>query len=864
MAELPTEEELEKLYHEKGHDALVWYAWRNALRVLPLFQLGIAWRRNTVVRYAYMVCRPSLVLAQWANILTEVKFFDTQSAAEAIAYAEADDFHNSTAASAAVNAVNTAVNTAANTCAASAVAAAANAANLYYDASLAITDYTFLLHNNKSSVAFWYSQPLWTGDDDRTVIAKWRQSFDSDLRELGLDFLADDLNDLWEGRPLGTHAKNYLQDLSETITNDPEWLRRAILFGETTENVHAVRALLLGPGGAGKSSLADRLQSKPISQTKKLTVGVDYLNHQPLNLYENFSYLRQGEKPLDLYLWDFGGQTIFHGLHSAFLHENCVYVLVVDSRHEQVPDEWLHQIRHLAGSQAKVLLVTNWYEACETRQNEARLLREFPDLLDNHSFFYFSCHEPESLGFRTFVEALEQASLASQRMVLKETLDVNEALQQRYQDDVFLESVELDEIIEQVTQRIEAIETLPNKLEQLGFLVRVDSDDQRYCLKPAWAVDHAYAVLYSPTLREAKGVLQLKTLQRDFKDKINAQHTAYLVEFLQTRSLCRKLPNGGGYFFPDAASADELPEASELLSNTSSLVIRFELPYLPLGFHAALVYRLFTPDGITTPDDIWRQGFILRKNTSRAVVHYLSRKSIVEMALVGELQDFSSLLSILLVNMKAVLTEGKGGIHEEQIHPSVVLDRHVFSVHSGERLVDVLGQINSYGQLIHEVKAMASKNIINNYAPNQGNQAGEQIFNDQSSAFTQEIKAVEIAEKWYKQWWVFSVTLGMITSGLAGFWLKSWPIAIGAGVIVGYLIYLLNTKRRFWRGAMVAFGWLAMNASPSLAVKLGWIDKTSDNNKWFLLESGEPLNIVVTLAVISLIGWFAWLDHKQG
>jgi hypothetical protein len=25
MAELPTKEDLEKLYHEKGHDALVWY-----------------------------------------------------------------------------------------------------------------------------------------------------------------------------------------------------------------------------------------------------------------------------------------------------------------------------------------------------------------------------------------------------------------------------------------------------------------------------------------------------------------------------------------------------------------------------------------------------------------------------------------------------------------------------------------------------------------------------------------------------------------------------------------------------------------------------------------------------------------------
>jgi hypothetical protein len=166
------------------------------------------------------------------------------------------------------------------------------------------------------------------------------------------------------------------------------------------------------------------------------------------------------------------------------------------------------------------------------------------------------------------------------------------------------------------------------------------------------------------------------------------------------------------YFFPDAAPADELPEASELLKEKArGLVIRFDLPYLPLGFHAALVHRLFVPGGISSTDDIWRQGFILRKNDSRAVVHYLSRKSVVEVVLVGEWRDFSELLNTLLVNLKSVLAEGKGGIREEQIYPSVVLDQHVFSVHSAEQLVKVLGNINGYGQLLQEVKNMAAGKV---------------------------------------------------------------------------------------------------------------------------------------------------------
>ena len=739
MAELPTKEDLENLYHEKGHDALVWYAWRSAIRALPVLGRLPAertWGENTV-RDIMVIFRIPLVLTQWGctpKQINMVKVLDIDKAIDAVTTIDDVDYKYdyydyATAANLAVRSSISAATVAtmkfdstASIILAKYADNSASNANIAvhiidgYKASDIITaatiaDYELLSQMDMPMSEWWNNPPLWGDGEAPKEIRHLQGNLDRQLLKLKLNFLANDLNDLWEGKQLGIHAKNYLKEFSDADLNDPIALHRLILEDEVAEHIHAVRALLLGPGGAGKSSLADRLQGKALERGKKLTVGVDYLNHQPLNLYDKFDYLQQGDKPLDLYLWDFGGQTIFHGLHSAFLHENCVYVLVVDSRHEQAPDEWLHQIRNLAGGQAKVLLVTNWYEKCETRQNEARLLREFPDLLNEGSFFYFSCHEPDAPGLKTFVQALEKASLESQRMVLKETLDVNEALQQQYRDNVFLDYADLEAIIETVTRRPESVETLPNKLEQLGFLVRVDSDDQHYCLKPSWAVDNAYAVLYSPLLREAKGVLKLKKLQREFKGKIEASHLAYLVEFLQMRSLCRKLAGDDGYFFPDAAPADELPEASELLkAKAKGLVIRFDLPYLPLGFHASLVHRLFVPDGISSTDDIWRQGFILRKDKSRAVVHYLTRKSVVELVLVGEWQDFAGLLNTVLVNLKAVLLEGKG-IREEQIVPSVVFDRDVFSVHSAEQLVQVLRNIRSYDQIFDEVKRMAAKQV---------------------------------------------------------------------------------------------------------------------------------------------------------
>lgn len=69
MAQFPTKEGLRTLYNKIGCDALVWYAWRNALRALPALgtpQLQNMWGDATV-RRLYTVCRASLVLAQWMD-----------------------------------------------------------------------------------------------------------------------------------------------------------------------------------------------------------------------------------------------------------------------------------------------------------------------------------------------------------------------------------------------------------------------------------------------------------------------------------------------------------------------------------------------------------------------------------------------------------------------------------------------------------------------------------------------------------------------------------------------------------------------------------------------------------------------------
>lgn len=61
--------ELKNLYLKKGHDSLIWYSWRNALRILPLLgyqPLNQVWKENITKSY-FSLIRAHLLIAQWPD-----------------------------------------------------------------------------------------------------------------------------------------------------------------------------------------------------------------------------------------------------------------------------------------------------------------------------------------------------------------------------------------------------------------------------------------------------------------------------------------------------------------------------------------------------------------------------------------------------------------------------------------------------------------------------------------------------------------------------------------------------------------------------------------------------------------------------
>ena len=107
--------------------------------------------------------------------------------------------------------------------------------------------------------------------------------------------------------------------------------------------------LILGEGGAGKTSLLRRLYQPDLELPKEdeTTRGID-IHRQ--------DFVANHGRPFRLNVWDFGGQQIYHATHQFFLTKNSLYLLVDDTRKDDktIHDEgfkfWLEVVETLSES----------------------------------------------------------------------------------------------------------------------------------------------------------------------------------------------------------------------------------------------------------------------------------------------------------------------------------------------------------------------------------------------------------------------------------------------------------------------------------------------------------------------------------
>ncbi len=676
--DLPLKEQLALLLKERGGKALVSYAWRCSLRALPLLTAKSApesvWSKDIVKQIAviiranvlpqnmlrdipdndvdiFSICSPArAAVARAAN--SAVSVYSTYAVAYSSAYM-VDAISLSVTAEDALLDMADDADTYIN--------AASEAAYDAADAAFAAYDAVFDEDTNSHSVIACLNDfnALVLGDDVQSLIERplWpevnehvrlcQKQFFIEFQKLGLDFLADEIQTLWNGELTDEAVlKRYSEQISVEILDDAKALKAFILGEEIAEENSAVRVMLVGPGGAGKTSLHDLLLTRQTEFIKTATSGVGCNELEPIDLSIHKHALDPNtlHSNLNLYLWDFGGQTIFHNLHRGFMRkENCVYVLVVDSRHEQAPDDWLAQIRlHTGGEQVSVLLVTNCYEAVNRKQNHNRLVREYPELLGKDSFFELSCiHSDEK--FDHFLNVLVKTCVESKHLISPAAREAIFRTNLAFENQHFVTSRELKQALK-VTGKDKSDEwrRLSKKLDSLGRIIFIG--DGKYCLDPDWIVNTAYSVINHTSLIDNAGIVAEETFLDEYLDEDDEPEKLLLFLRKHKAMLSFEKDDESYYFFPDAATASEpiwmTPFFREKV-NQNPVTIDYYFDTFPMGLKSHFVTQMLEMKifNISLPEDVWSDGVFATfiPNGVKLLVEYHLAKQLLRVKLYNHL-----------------------------------------------------------------------------------------------------------------------------------------------------------------------------------------------------------------------------------
>ncbi len=193
--------------------------------------------------------------------------------------------------------------------------------------------------------------------------------------------------DLKELSLVGNPIKNLPADIFNHYKKNVLTPVRHFLEDLETQAVQAYQAkvILIGNGRVGKTCLLKRWLDKSFDADEPSTHAIQ-LRHHPLK-----SLAKQKRfKNIQLSIWDFGGQDIYHATHRLFMQTQAIFVLVWDAKTEQTSEQtegqysyrnyplsyWLEYAKNLGNNSPVLIVQTQKQRDGEQTPNDLTELRK--------------------------------------------------------------------------------------------------------------------------------------------------------------------------------------------------------------------------------------------------------------------------------------------------------------------------------------------------------------------------------------------------------------------------------------------------------------------------------------------------------
>ncbi len=390
---------------------------------------------------------------------------------------------------------------------------------------------------------------------------------------------------------------------------------------EGIDHIYEAKLLILGESGAGKTSLAKKIQDpnyalkKEGEDPEESTRGIEVAQwYFPLDNGRQFR----------VNIWDFGGQEIYHSTHQFFLTKRSLYFLVADNRKEDTDFYYWLNVVELLTDNSPLLIIKNEKQDRKREINEQHLRGEFSNLekiLETNLATKRGLREILS-ALKYYIGILPHVGAALPRTWVK----VREALDEDERDHISLE--EYLTVCERngFTRREDKLQ-LSGYLHDLGVCLHFQDDlllNKTVILKPRWGTDAAYKVLDNETVIREQGRFTRENLADIWSESQYENMHGELLQLMIRFKLCYQVPNADFYIAPQLLTPNQVNYDWDEKDN---LFLRYTYDFMPKGILTQLIVAMHK--SIAGQKLVWRSGVVFEQDDTRAeVIEHYGKKEI--------------------------------------------------------------------------------------------------------------------------------------------------------------------------------------------------------------------------------------------
>lgn len=370
------------------------------------------------------------------------------------------------------------------------------------------------------------------------------------------------------------------------------------------------KIVVVGAGEAGKTTLIKKLQNEahlvPNTDDKR-TEGVIVTTLDLKKQYEG--------QAVKAYIWDLGGQELYHTTHQFFLTPDTFYILLNDNRKNDTDFYyWLNILALRAGDACPIFCIFNQKENA-TRQIslDEHLFGNFPGLLQCPEDVDFA---DQDFGRFERLRATIETHFLTLPVLGKKFpsywIKVRDALSKiespyiswkQFQAVCFGEKIPKDD-----EQQMEIVAQTLHNLGNLLWYPQVFGMRNWVILNPQWCLDAMYKVLDSKPVAKAGGRFERKLLEDMWRGESYAELTLQLEQLMRHFDLCYETEQDSGKFIaPQLLPLEACPWPD--FPKNGCITFKHKYEFMPAGLMTRFIARMAR---YVHGDFVWRKGVTLR------------------------------------------------------------------------------------------------------------------------------------------------------------------------------------------------------------------------------------------------------------